>query len=150
MKWHNAACVAEDKERQSLFVHTDEAASSEGRAAVSLPEQDTMWSSFCPQWRPPPHRPLCQTDPHSAADRSHLLRWRMKTALLPDCKEGGQFSHSCWLWCDIQIKISRKFAAFILNGLKLLSLRPVCSHFINLMFHILIERITKIKIWWLN
>lgn len=92
---YNAACVAEDKERRPLFVHTDGAESSEGREAVSSPEQDTMWSSFCPRWPPPPHRPLCQTDPRSAADRSRLLRWRMKTAPLPDCEEGGQFSHGC-------------------------------------------------------
>lgn len=86
MKWHNAVSVMEDQQQQwSLFPHTDGAESSEGRDTVSSPEQGTTWSSFCPRWRPPPHRPLCRTDPHSAAGRSPLLRWRMKTILLLDC-----------------------------------------------------------------
>lgn len=65
----------------------EQRAGKEGET-VSSPEQDTTWSSFCPQWRPPPHRPLCRTDPHSDADRSPLLHWRRKTTLLLDC--GGK------------------------------------------------------------
>lgn len=88
MKWHNAVSVLEEQQQWSLFVHCDAAESREGRETMSSPEQDTMWSSFCPRWRPPPHRPLCRTDPHSAADRSPPLHWRMKTTLLLDC--GGK------------------------------------------------------------
>lgn len=51
------------------------------------PEQDTTWSSFCLQWPPPPHRPLYRIGLRSAADRSPLLHWKMKTTLLLDCGE---------------------------------------------------------------
>lgn len=64
----------------------------EREQTMSSPEQDTTWSSSCPRWGPPPRTPLCRTDPRSAAGRSPLPRWRMKTAPLPDCGWDGSIT----------------------------------------------------------
>lgn len=56
------------------------------KEALNSPELDTMWSSFCLRWQPPPHRPLYQTCLHLAVDRCPLLHWTMMTTLLLGCE----------------------------------------------------------------
>lgn len=82
------ADVEELVQRAAVLGRTGGAEHGEGTGCGS-PEQGTTCSSSCPRWRPHPHTPLCQTDPRSAAGRSPLPRWRMKTAPLPDCGWDG-------------------------------------------------------------